>query len=73
MGFLDNGAGFREPRSRFPGDGGNLGINRRNAEIGRIGDPLRPLAGTRGKKERRRKPGQRQRIGRMLTAHGIEQ
>ncbi len=51
MGFLDNGAGFREAHSRLPGDGGNLGINRRDAEIGRIGDALRPAAGTRGRKE----------------------
>ena len=73
MGFLDNGAGFREAHSRLSRDGGNLRINRRNAEIGRIGDAFRPLPGARGSEEWRRQPRQRQRIGRMLAAHGIEQ
>ena len=73
MGFLDNGAGLGKARSRLAGDGGDLGIDRRDAEIGRIGDTLRPLAGARGGQERCRQGGQRQRIGRIFSAHGIEQ
>ena len=73
MRFLDDGAGFGKTLRRLAGDGGDLGIDRRDAEIGRIGDALRLAAGTRGGQERGRQHRQRQRIGRMLAAHGVEQ
>ena len=40
-------AGLRKAQSRLAGDGGNFGIDRRDAEIGRVGDALRLAAGTR--------------------------
>ena len=46
------------------GDGGDFGIDRGDAEIGRIGDALRLVAGARGRQERGRQHRQRQRIGR---------
>ena len=73
MRFLDDRAGFGEARRGLPGDGGDFGIDRGDAEIGRVGDALRPLAGARGGQERHRQQRQRQRIGRLLAAHGIEQ
>ena len=48
----------------FLGDGGDFGIDRRDAEIARIGDALRLAAGARGRQERGRQSRQRQRIGR---------
>ena len=41
MGFLDDGAGFGKALRGLAGDGGDFGIDRRDAEIGRIGDALR--------------------------------
>ena len=73
MRFLDDGAGLGKTLRRLPGDGGDLGIDRGDAEIGRIGDALRLVAGARGRQERIRQHRQRQRIGRMLAAHGVEQ
>ena len=34
MGFLDDDAGFGEALRRLAGDGGDFGIDRRDAEIG---------------------------------------
>ena len=73
MRFLDDRAGLGETLRRLAGDGGDLGIDRGDAEVGRIGDALRLVAGARGRQERIRQHRQRQRIGRMLAAHGIEQ
>ena len=44
MGFLDDHAGFRKALRGLAGDGYDFGIDRRDAEIGRIGDAFR-LAG----------------------------
>ena len=44
MGLLDDRAGLGEAQRRLAGDGGDLGIHRRDAEIGRIGDALRLAA-----------------------------
>ena len=73
MGFLDDGASFRKALRGLAGDGHDFRIDRRDAEIGRIGDALRLAAGARGGEERIRQHRQRQRIGGMLAAHGIEQ
>ena len=73
MGFLDDRARFRKALRGLAGDGRDFRIDRRDAEIGRIGDALRLAAGTDGGQKRIRQHGQRQRIGRMFAAHGIEQ
>ena len=73
MGFLDDRASFRKALRGLAGDGGDFRIDRRDAEIGRIGDALRLAAGTRGGEKRRRQYRQRKGIGGMLAAHGIEQ
>ena len=73
MGFLDDRASFRKALRGLAGDGRDFGIDRRDAEIGRIGDALRLAAGTDGGQKRIRQHRQRQRIGGMLAAHGIEQ
>ena len=73
MGFLDDRSGFGKPRRRLPGDVGDFGINRGDAEIGRIGNAFRCPARARGREERNRQRGQRQWIGRMLAAHRIQQ
>jgi hypothetical protein len=43
MGFLDDRASFRKALRGLAGDGRDFGIDRRDAEVGRIGDALRPL------------------------------
>ena len=73
MRFLDDRAGLGEPRRRLAGDGGDLGIDRRDAEIGRIGDALRVLPERAADRNDVGSERQRQRIGRMLAAHGVEQ
>ena len=55
MRFLDDRAGLGEALRGLAGDRRDLGIDRRDAEIGRIGDALRPLAGARGRQERGRR------------------
>ena len=52
MGFLDDGAGLGKTLRGLAGDGGDFRIDRRDAEIGRIGDALRLAAGARGGEER---------------------
>ena len=67
-------AGLREALRRLRVTGHDLRIDRRDAEIGRIGDPLR-LASRRGPRQRKNfgEHRQRQRIAGMLAAHRVEQ
>ena len=44
VGLLDDGTRFRKPFRRLSGDRGDLRIDRRDAEIRRIGDALRLFA-----------------------------
>ena len=73
MRLLDDGAGLGETLRRLAGDGGDLGIDRRDAEIGRLGNALRLAPERAADRNECRQRRQRQRIGRMLAAHGVEQ
>jgi hypothetical protein len=73
MGFLDDDSGLGEALRCLAGDGNDFRIDRRDAEIGRIGNTFWSFAGTRRGQKGRRQQRQRQRIGRLLAAHGVEQ
>ena len=73
MRFLDDDAGLGEALGGFAGDGDDFRIDRRDTEITRVGDTPGLFPAARSRQERGRQFRQRQRIGRTLAAHGVEQ
>ncbi len=71
--LLDHDAFGGEAHRGLPGDGGDLGLDRGDAEIGRVGDLARPpaRAGGGGEGLGRRRHGER--IFGVLAGHRIEQ
>jgi len=73
MRLLDDDACLREAAGRSHDDVAHFGIDRRQAEIARNGNPLRPPARSRRGKIGGTVGGQRDRIVRLLAHHGIEE
>ncbi len=73
MRLLDDGASALEPPNGRASDLCHFRIYRRDTEVSRVGDALRPPAGAHGVAEGSRRLRQRQRIGRMLARHRVEQ